>query len=83
MPENSRLYNFVARVTYAEHRPFRIIGTVYGTDEATAEANIIDMLLDKPDRFEIVRLEIRPKNSIISLIATAADDKASEDIRGD
>lgn len=83
MEENSSLYNFVARVTYAEHRPFRIIGTVYGTDETNAEANILDMLLEKPDRFEIAKLEARPKKSIISLIATAADDKASEDPRGD
>lgn len=74
MGPNGRLYNFVGRVRYAGNKSYRVIGTVYGIDEVDAETNIVNAFLDKPDLFEIVRLEPRPEDRIISMITTAADE---------
>lgn len=74
MGPNGRLYNFVGRVRYAGNKSYRVIGTVYGIDEVDAETNIVNAFLDKPDLFDIVRLEPRPEDRIISMITTTADE---------
>lgn len=73
MEPNGRLYNFVGRVRYAGNKSYRVIGTVYGIDEVDAETNVVNAFLEEPDEFEMVRLEPRPENMIVSLIATASD----------
>lgn len=74
MGPTGRLYNFVGRVRYAGNKSYRVIGTVYGIDEVDAKTNVANSFLDKPDLFEIVRLEPRPEDRIISMIATAVDE---------
>lgn len=74
MEPNGRLYNFVGRIRYAGNKSYRVIGTVYGIDEVDAKTNVVNSFLDKPDLFEIVRLEPRPDDRIISMITTAADE---------
>lgn len=74
MGPNGRLYNFVGRVRYAGNKSYRVIGTVYGIDEVDAKTNVVNSFLDKPDLFEIVKLEPRPEDRIISMIATTADE---------